>query len=181
MMRSVLSPLLDYYYYDYLGIRTTLKRRERFCVVLATVLWVLDYMAHIPIIKSSMEKFLVIRYFHRYSVCSITLSQRHGISLGSPRFLLVISFICILTVLIPDLSLAERCFMMTSIGPTYLAYEVLHRYQESSLLNRIVNSASPTCRYKTCIFYIYFHAMNWLNFTGVIRCISLLSVPYSCR
>ncbi|KAF3970126.1 hypothetical protein CMV_006137 [Castanea mollissima] len=54
MMRSV-SPLLDYY--DHHGIRTTtLNRGERFCVGLTTVLLVLDYMAHIPIIKSGISR-----------------------------------------------------------------------------------------------------------------------------
>ncbi|KAL4605224.1 hypothetical protein ACB092_09G013400 [Castanea dentata] len=54
MMKSV-SPLLDYY--DHHGIRTTtLNRGERFCGGLTTVLLVLDFMAHIPIIKSGISR-----------------------------------------------------------------------------------------------------------------------------
>ncbi|KAK4583490.1 hypothetical protein RGQ29_026286 [Quercus rubra] len=154
------------------GIKTTtLNRGAWFCFGLTVVLFVLDYMAYIPIIKSDMEKFLVIRYFHRYSVCSITLSQRHGISLMLPRFLFVISFI--LTVLmISDISLAERCLMMTFIGSTYLAFEIVPRIKESSLGNRSISSITLSRGYKISISFISLQSVNLSSFTSQIGDIS---------
>ncbi|KAK4583491.1 hypothetical protein RGQ29_026287 [Quercus rubra] len=164
MMRSV-SPLLDYY--DQHGIRTTtLNRGERFCFGLTVVLFVLDSMAYIPFIKSGMEKFLVIRYFHRYSVCSITLSQRHGISLRLPRLLFVISFIS--TVLISDISLAERCLMMSLIGSAYLTLKIVPIIKESSLVNRSISFITLSCRYKLSLFFLL-QSGDLLVFTGVTR------------
>ncbi|KAL0003321.1 hypothetical protein SO802_017102 [Lithocarpus litseifolius] len=164
MMRSV-SPLLDYY--DHHGIRTTtLNRGERFCFGLTVVLFVLDCMAYIPIIKSGMENFLVIRYFHRYSGCSITLSQRHGISLRLPRFLFVISFIS--TVLISDISVAQRCLMMSLIGSAYLTLEIVPIIKESSVVNRSISFITLSCRYKLSLFFLL-QSGDLLVFTGISR------------
>ena len=151
MMRSV-SPLLDYY--DHYGIRTTiLNRSERFCFGLTIVFSVLDYVAYIPIIKPGMEKFPVIRYFHRFSVCSITLSQRHGISLRLPSFLYVILFI--LTVLISDIPLGGRCLIMSFIWSEYLTPEMVPKIKESSLVNRSISSITLSCRYKLSSYFIH--------------------------
>ena len=147
----------------------------RICFGLVIVLLVLDYMAYIPIIKSSMVKFLFARYFHHYSVCSVTLSQRHGISLRLPRFLFVISLI--FTVLIPDISWVERCLVMTLIGICYLLLEILPRIKESSLLNRRISSITPTCRYKNSISFISVQAINLLTFTSLILNISSAERP----
>ncbi|XP_050242765.1 putative F-box protein At1g65770 [Quercus robur] len=180
-MMSSVSPLLDYY--DHLKQ----NRGERFCFGLTTVLWVLEYM-----MRSVSTSF---HFFDHFGIRTTTLNRgdRFCVGLitvllvldymahipiiksGLPRFLFVISFI--LTVLISDISLAERRLMMTLIGLTYLAYEIVPRYEESSLLNRIINYTTPTCRYKNSLSFISLQAMNLFNFTSLIRYISFTERP----
>ncbi|KAL4605223.1 hypothetical protein ACB092_09G013300 [Castanea dentata] len=167
MMRAVTSFLHSF---DHYGIMTTtLNRGDRFCFCLTIVLLVLDYMTYIPIIKSHKKEFLVIRYLHRYSDCSITLSQRHGISLRLPRFLFVISFI--LSVLISGISLAELCIMMSFFGSAYLIFEI--KNLDSFLDNSSISSITLSPRDGISLSFISIQSVILLIFPSLIRGISL--------